>query len=290
MKRSEAVLLLLCCALGEPVKPLTQAEYRRLAQRLAHRPSDPRGMLTAQHLRTVGYEEEEAARILLLLERTDCLRRYLSAQPDITVLTRISEGFPARLRRLENECPPALFCKGDASLLTRRCVSLVGSRALLARNRAFAERIGELTAREGFVLVSGGAAGADSAAQTACLRAGGSVICFVPDALRRYPERERVLYCADEGYEYPFTTARALRRNHYIHALGEKSFVAQCEAHLGGSWSGAADNLRRGLSELYVLDDGSDGTRELIAMGANRAPDALPSIANLRPAQLSIFD
>lgn len=289
MKPSEMGLLLLCCALGESVRPLNATEFRHLSRCMTAHPAPWEEHLRVRTLTARGIEPSEAERIVSLLERREALERYLS-EPGVTALTRISEGFPQRLRALGLECPPVLFCRGDVSLLTRRCIALVGARAISPRGRAFAEHIGTLAAREGFTLVSGGAAGADSAAQNACLHAGGSVVCFVPDALRCYPERERVLYCADEGYELPFSSARALRRNHFIHALGEKAFVAQCEAHRGGSWSGAADNLRRGLSPVFVLDDGSEGAGALEKLGAQRVPDRPSSLAELRPAQLSIFD
>lgn len=73
--------------------------------------------------------------ITALLDRTDTLHRYLeaAAAQGITVLTRLSDGFPAHLRRMgETECPPALFCRGDTALLGTRCVALVGSRQLRA--------------------------------------------------------------------------------------------------------------------------------------------------------------
>ena len=114
---------------------------------------------------------------------------------------------------------------------------------------------GKLAAAEGFTLVSGGAAGADTVAQEACLAAGGRVICFVPDSLLDHPARQNVLYCSAGGYELPFSTPRALARNCLIHAMGEKTLVAQCAEGTGGTWSGSQWNLRRGMSELYVFDD-----------------------------------
>ena len=92
-----------------------------------------------------------------------------------------------------------------------------------------------MAAREGFTLVSGGASGADTAAQEACLAAGGTVICFVPDELSRYAPRKNLLYCSADGYDLSFSASRALRRNHFIHALGEKVFVAQCPGTSGGT-------------------------------------------------------
>lgn len=284
-------MALLTCKLGQQVLPLSCAELNRLETAmlaLSERAADDE--VTDEALSRAGLPASFRTRILALLDREEALRRYLGVAAGLAVLTRISDGFPRRLRRLRESCPPVLFCRGDCSLLSTPCIALVGSRRLGQRGRAFAERVGRLAAREGLTLVSGGAAGADTAAQEACLRAGGRVVCFVPDELLRHPARQNVLYCSEEGYEMPFTTPRALHRNHLIHALGEKAFVAQCPQCSGGTWAGASDNLRRGLSEVYVLRDGAEGTDALLAMGATPVDDFLPSLRALTPAQLSIFN
>lgn len=294
MRGTEQGLLMLCCKLGQPVKPLSAAEYKQLdayvsAMLLTH-PQDSFEHISPKYLASLGYHEEMSKRIVSLLDRPDVLKDYLAAQPDISVLTRLDERFPHRLRRLGGDCPAALFCKGDADLLNTRCISVVGSRLLFERGRCFAQQIGALAAKEDFTLVSGGAVGADTAAQEACLNDGGRVICFVPDELTKHTARENVLYCSAFGYDLPFSAGRALYRNLLIHALGEKAFVAQCPNSSGGTWSGASANLRRGLSEVYVLDDGSDGANALCALGATAVEDRLPPISDLLAYQLSIFD
>lgn len=291
MRSAEEELLLLRCRLGQKVCPLRETEYRQLVALL--RQAETEGthtQITAELLRTYGVEAVLCERTAALLHREGVLHQYLAGAQEVTVLTRLGAAFPQRLHALDTDCPPALFCKGDVSLLHTRCVSLVGSRSLYAQGSAFAAHIGALAAKEGLTLVSGGAAGADRTAQEACLRAGGSVICFIPDALARYPVRRNLLLCSDEGYEFVFTPARALRRNLYIHALGEKTFVAQCPQCRGGTWSGTRENLRRGLSEVYALRDGSEGIAALAMLGATLL-DAPPSkIDGLMPTQLSIFN
>jgi len=294
MRGAEECLLLLCCKLGQPVKPLTPAEYRQMESYVAAmtltRPKGDLGKITPKYLATLGYSEEMSSRILSLLDRPRALHDYLAAHKDVGVLTRLDERFPQRLRRLGVDCPAVLFCKGDTSLLNGRCVAAVGSRMLFPRGYAFAQEVGRRAAQEGFTLVSGNAAGADSAAQEACLQAGGRVVCFVPDELTRYRARENVLYCSAYGYDLPFSNARALYRNLLIHALGEKTLVAQCPAASGGTWSGTSENLKRRLSDVYVLNDGSDGANALVALGAIPVEDRLPPITELQPSQLSIFD
>lgn len=294
MRPSEEGLLLLCCKLGQPVRPLSPSEYKQLeayvrAMNLT-RSKDDFQEVTPKYLASLGYSEEMSRRIHSLLDRPEVLKSYLAAQPDISVITRISDRFPHRLRRLGSDCPPALFCKGDTALLDSHCISLVGSRMLFPRGSAFARRIGTMAANEGFTLVSGGAPGADSAAQEACLAAGGDVICFVPDRLESYSSRPHVLYCCAEGYDLPFSNTRALRRNFFIHAMGEKTFVAQCPRTAGGTWQGSRENLKHGWSELYVLNDGSEGADALARLGASFVEDDLPPLADLLSYQLSIFD
>lgn len=294
MRPSEEGLLLLCCKLGQPVRPLSPSEYKQLeayvrAMNLT-RSKDDFQEVTPKYLASLGYSEEMSQRIHSLLDRPEALKSYLAAQPDISIITRISDRFPHRLRRLGSDCPPALFCKGDTALLDSRCISLVGSRMLFPRGSAFARRIGTMAANEGFTLVSGGASGADSAAQEACLAAGGDVICFVPDRLESYSSRPHVLYCCAEGYDLPFSNTRALRRNFFIHAMGEKTFVAQCPRTAGGTWQGSRENLKHSWSELYVLNDGSEGADALARLGASFVEDDLPPLADLLSYQLSIFD
>lgn len=295
MRGAEESLLLLCCKLGQPVRPLTNTEYQQLAACVSAKAptranGDP-GRISPQHLAALGCSEEMTQRVLSLLERPGVLEGYLAAEKDVCAVTRLDEArFPQRLRRLGSDCPAVLFCKGDPSLLRTRCIAAVGSRLLYERGRRFAQEVGRIAAREGFTLVSGNATGADTAAQEACLRAGGRVVSFVPDELTRYAARENVLYCSAGGYDLPFSAGRALSRNRLIHALGEKVFVAQCPGASGGTWAGTSENLRRGLSDVYVLNDGSEGAAALCELGAIPVEDALPPLSSLLSYQLSIFD
>ena len=99
-----------------------------------------------------------------------------------------------------------------------------------------------------------------------------------------------MLYCSEDGWQCAFTAQRALRRNHCIHALGEKTFVAQCDLHRGGTWAGSEDNLRHRLSPVFIYNDGSPAAQALAKRGAELLNAAPASLAILQPNQLSIFD
>lgn len=298
MNAREWGIALLCCYIpGETLTPLTAAQLRTLGQRVraAGMPSEPASELQERHLEQMGYEPEEAGRICALLARESLLERYLDGarEREITLLTRVSPEYPARLRRqLGVNAPPLLFAAGNLELLARPAIALVGSRVLEEPGRRFAQRVGTLAAGEGYVLASGNAAGADQTGQNACLQAGGSIIAFVADELSRHVPRdqEHQLMLSASGYDLPFSAARALYRNHLIHTLGEKVFVAQCAPGRGGTWNGATENLRRGWSEVYVCDDGSAAMQALCERGATalREEDML-SLAALQSAQCSFL-
>ena len=295
MRQTERGLLLLCCPLGDPMAgALSLAQARELSRRARAAgigEEDPFRDVTVKDVRRLGYSEYEAGHIVSLLGRERQLDGYLLAaeKADVAVITRLDARFPQRLReQLGARCPAALFCRGDLRLLQRPCISVVGSRHLASPGAQFAAQAGRLAAREGFTLCSGDAMGADRTAQEACLRGGGSVLIFPATELVYCPARENVLYAAEGGFELGFSAQRALGRNRFIHAMGEKTFVAQTGFGKGGTWSGSLDNLQHEYSPLFVFDDGSEGARALCARGATPV-QALTSLQALTPAQLS-FD
>ena len=295
MTAAERGLLLLCAELGDGRKPLTAAELRSLrAGVLAGGGAGPEAErpLREKDLTALGFDADFACRVTELLGRERELERYLcaAAEHGIRPLTRISEDYPPRLRRLGGDAPAVLFCRGDASLLKRPAVALVGSRKLRPEGEVFARRVGELAAEEGFVLVSGNAVGADQTAQRACLGRGGCVISVLPDSLREHePPESRLLYLSLRGWHLPMTPVRALERNRVIHALGEKTLAAQTGL-CGGTRRGSEENLRRGLSPLFVHADGSPGSLALQDLGAVPVrTEELRSLRALTPAQLGMF-
>ena len=291
MTAAERGVLLLCTQLPDREKPLSMAQFRTLSQRahaLGSGGADPLRELRAEDLRRLGYDGQSAEHIMRLFARVEKLDAYLTTAERLGIhpLTRISPAYPKRLAaQLGMDCPPVLFVRGDTRLLQTRMTGVVGSRALRPENRAFAEAAGRLIAEERFTLVSGGASGADSAAQQACLAAGGSAVIFPATRLCDCKPRDNVCYVSEDGFDLPFSTPRALRRNRLIHAMGEKILVAQTSLKTGGTWAGTFDNLRHGYSPVFIFDDASSGTKALVSLGAEPVTQ-LDTIAALQSAQL----
>ena len=150
--------------------------------------------------------------------------------------------------------------------------------------------MGRQAALQGYALVSGNARGADRTAQEACLAAGGWVISVVADGLDKQTARERMLYLSEDGFEEAFSAARALSRNRVIHALGCKTFVAQCSYRKGGTWDGTVKNLRFGWSPVFCFRDGSAAAELLAQMGAELVEmEALSPFESLQKGEMSLF-
>lgn len=295
MNAREAGFLLLTSHLGCPDRdPMTVAQFRQLTLRV-------RGMaqpvqdreLTQADLAALGYGGQEAARICALLRDRELLEYYVGRgeRRGCTPITRVSGGYPQRLRRgLGLDSPGCLWAKGSCALLERPMVALVGSRELRPENRRFAAQVGLAAARQGYTLLSGNARGADRTAQEAALAAGGTVVAVVADALTSQSPAERVLYLSEDGYDEAFSAPRALSRNRVIHALGGVTFVAQAERGTGGSWDGSVRNLRFGWSRLLCFDDGSDACHALVRMGATPVGiDDLSDLASLHEPLLNFL-
>ena len=242
----------------------------------------------------LGYSTEMAERIVGLLDDAVLLEHYLrrGQRGGCHVISRIGADYPEVLHnRLGAETPGCLWSRGELGLLKQPAVALVGSRDLNPENMKFAAEVGRQAARQGFVLVSGNARGADRVAQESCLDAGGDVIAVVADELERYTPNGHMLYISEDGFDLPFSGQRALSRNRLIHCMGLRTFVAQSGYQHGGTWDGTVKNLRFGWSPVYCYDDGSPSSKLLQEMGAEAIDlSKLHDIAALSIKFFRLFD
>ena len=249
--------------------------------------------LNEDDVAALGYDRETAQRILALLSGKEQLDWYLkqASKAGCVPISRIGEQYPYILRKkLGLDCPGCLWAKGNLDLLQKPAVSLVGSRVLREENAAFAREVGRQAARQGYVLISGNARGADQTAQNACLEAGGKVIAVVADALTDQPANDRILYISEDGFDLPFSGLRALSRNRIIHTMGQITLVAQCSFEKGGTWDGTKTNLKKGYSPVFCFRDGSRGMQALLDRGAQPVSMAqLTDFSSLQPEQIGFL-
>jgi DNA processing protein len=116
------------------------------------------------------------------------------------IVTVLDEDYPDRLRGV-HQAPPLLFARGRL-LPADRAISVVGSRKASERGRGIAGGIAAALAKTGVTVLSGLAAGIDTAAHTAALKAGGRTVAVIGTGIRgHYPPENRDLQerIAQEG-------------------------------------------------------------------------------------------
>ncbi len=205
-----------------------------------------------------------------------CLEE-LSARK-ITVISTENSFYPPNLKkRLLEKTPPCFFAIGNVALASEPGISVTGVRDVLADDEKFAGRIGELCAKEDFVVVSGGAEGVDSIAISGALKVGGKAVVYLPQGFeksafvrknRRFLDGGNLLCLSLCEPEVGFLGNNALERNIYIHSHGEITITVRAKHKSGGSWAGACYNLERGRTPAYVSDIPSPGNEALRKMGA----------------------
>ncbi|HEV2540833.1 MAG TPA: DNA-processing protein DprA [Frateuria sp.] len=164
-----------------------------LRERLADGSGDVHAVLDALRRAPAGLED--AARGWLA--RPDEARlaadlAWLDA-PGRRLLCCTDADFPPPLEHIAQP-PAALFVDGDAALLLRPQVAIVGARGATSGGLAHARRFASALTQAGFVITSGMAEGVDGAAHAAALDAGAPTVAVVgtgPD--RVYPRKHQAL-------------------------------------------------------------------------------------------------
>ena len=204
--------------------------------------------------------------------------------------------YPPALAAVE-DAPPLLSVVGDAQLLRRRAIAVVGARNASANGRRFARDIAAELGRSGFLVVSGLARGIDAAAHQGALETGTlAVVAGGVDVV--YPEENRPLHeaIAERGVivaELPVGTepqARHFpRRNRIISGISLGVLVVEA-ALKSGSLITARFALEQGREVFAVpgspLDPRARGANDLIRGGATLV-EGVEDVLNALGGQLS---
>ncbi len=216
----------------------------------------------------------------LTIPSTDEIEAELAAGAALggRLLTGAEAAFPAQLAALDPP-PPVIWALGDAALLYRPSVAIVGARIASAAGQRFARGLAHELGAAGYVVVSGMARGIDAAAHEGSLKTGSvAVLGGGPDDI--YPAEHRDLYrrLIEQGCvvsEHPpgrRATAKDFpRRNRIISGLSRAVVVVEAEIR-SGSLITARLAAEQGREVLAVpgspLDPRARGTNDLIRQGA----------------------
>lgn len=111
----------------------------------------------------------------------------------IRVIACVDDDYPLNLR-IVHDGPPLLFFRGAFEPSDRRAVAIVGTRSASPDGLNLAGCLASAVVERGFTVVSGLAAGIDTAAHASALNAGGRTIAvFGTDIEQVYPAANRAL-------------------------------------------------------------------------------------------------
>ena len=202
-------------------------------------------------------------------------------QEDCRLLLLQDDDFPELLTEGITP-PPLLFVRGNVGLLQRPAVAVVGSRHATPQALRIARDFGEALSAQGIAVVSGMAAGIDTAAHQGALLhdAGGTVAVWGTGINRIYPSSNKKLAyeIAERGLiisEFPLDTRPLAgnfpRRNRLIAALSYATLVVEAAVESGSLITAklAADMGREVMAVPGSIDNPhSKGCHKLIKEGA----------------------
>ena len=219
----------------------------------------------------------------------------------VTSLDRGSPAYPPLLAQLHD--PPArLYLRGDAALLTRPTVAVVGARSCSPYGAQVARSLASELAGAGLVVVSGLARGIDAEAHRGALAAGGRTVAVLGCGIDRdYPAAHAGLAQRIEAdgllvSEYPPGTEpapwRFPARNRIIAGLSLATVVVEARERSGALIT--ADFALELGREVFAVPGEitaalSAGTNDLIRQGAApllSAEDVLSALGRERPREL----
>lgn len=211
--------------------------------------------------------------------------------------------YPALLREID-DAPPLIAVRGDAALLNRPTIGVVGSRDASGAGRTMTGRIARGLGEAGWVVASGLARGIDTTAHEASL-ATGTIAVIAGGHDRPYPRENASLMerIAEQGLvlsEMPMgwePRARDFpRRNRLVSGLSLGVVVVEA-AERSGSLITARLAGEQGREVFAVpgspLDTRAGGTNALIQQGAGLvtgARDILEALTPLRDRAPRSFD
>jgi DNA processing protein len=210
------------------------------------------------------------------------------------VLVPGDDAYPSLLATIIDP-PLALHYRGDASLLARPAIAIVGSRKATPYAVNAAEQLARDLISAGITIVSGLAVGVDSAAHRAALEAGGSTIAVLGTGIDVvYPRSSARLFREIEERGLlvtelpPATPPRQFHfpmRNRLISGLSLGTVIVEASTK-SGSLITATMAAEQGREVFAVpgsiFSTNSEGTHRLIQYGAKLVHDAQDVLDELR--------
>lgn len=205
-------------------------------------------------------------------------KAYEMSQEGTDAIFFSASDFPQRLINNERPIAPIIFYRGNKDLLYRDGIGMCGSRHVSARGLDAASRCGALATEKGMTVVSGYAAGVDTATHLAALRSGGSTVVVLAEGIDHFRVKrafaddfdwDRIVVVSQFAPSQPWRAHAAMARNGIIYGLPKALLVVEAGEKGGTLAAGeGALKLRRTVIAVEFGDETPPGNRVLIDKGA----------------------
>ncbi len=208
-------------------------------------------------------------------------RRYIKIKYNIQEIKDTNLEYPYLLSEIKDK-PKTLYVVGNAKLLHRKSIAIVGSRDCTNYGAKVSEKLAYNLSKQNIIIVSGLARGIDTYAHIGCLKAGGKTIAVVAHGLDMiYPKdnRDLAIKIVSSGgaiiSEYPVGEKPLAwhfpERNRIISGISQGIVVVEAKEKSGALIT-ANLSLEYGRRVFAVpgniFSENSKGTNKLIKIGA----------------------
>ena len=165
------------------------------------------------------------------------------------VLLRETIDYPSKLNVLDI---PLLYYHGDLGLIGTRCVSVVGARKSTLNGLNAAKMIANTLSKSEFTIVSGLAAGIDTAAHTETIGCGGKTIGVIGTPLNQVYPKENIKLQEEIG------------RNHLLLSHVPFYKYSKQDFRINKGFFPERNKIMAALSEATIIVEASDTSGSLI--------------------------
>ncbi len=205
-------------------------------------------------------------------------KAYEMSQEGTDAIFFSASDFPQNLISNHRPIAPIIFYRGNKDLLYRDGVGMCGSRHVSARGLDAASRCGALATEKGMTVVSGYAAGVDTATHLAALRSGGSTVVVLAEGMDHFRIKrafsddfdwDRIVVVSQFAPSQPWRAHAAMARNGIIFGLPKALLVVEA-GEKGGTLAAGEGALKLGRTVIAVEfgEETPPGNRVLIDKGA----------------------
>jgi DNA processing protein len=238
----------------------------------------------------IGPKLAAAIRTIDLDQTRAAIRAWTADGIAVLLRESVDPGYPSALRTMD-DAPPVLFGRGNWSgdgASDSRAIAIVGARQPSLPATQLATELAAELAAHGWTIVSGLAAGIDTAAHTGALEAGGRTVAVLGSGVRViYPPQNADLAArimaqgaifSEQHPDSPPNSPALVARNRLISGLSRAVIVVEAGESSGSLH--AARFARAQGRRVFAVESPARGNQRLIGEGAQPMP---PDVAVWEP-------